>query len=169
MHDEDPPTVSSQILSAPGSVPERDENPKKFQDDSAGPGVVRESKSDWKSTTYATTKLAINLVKESSDAFPPLKSVVGGLSAILDHCDVRFVSPEPNNSSRSWHSQQTVACRQTIESLMPRVEQLAESLSKPAPEGETGEEERREILKRYLTPSDVDALQLTYTAFQETG
>ena len=36
------------------------------------------------------TKLAINLVKESADAFHSLKSVVGSLSAILDHCDVRF-------------------------------------------------------------------------------
>ena len=48
--------------------------------------------SNWGSTAYATTKLAINLVKESADVFPPLKSVAGGLSAILDHCDVRFTS-----------------------------------------------------------------------------
>ena len=52
------------------------------------PSAMDENKSDWKATTYATTKLAINMVKESSDAFPPLKSVVGGLSAILNHCDV---------------------------------------------------------------------------------
>ena len=52
-------------------------------------------------TTYATTKLAINLVKESSDVFPPLKSVVGGLSAILDHCEVRFI---PNNAAHDAYS-----------------------------------------------------------------
>ena len=51
-----------------------------------------ESGSNWKSTTYSATKLAINLVKESADVFPPLKSVVGGLSAILDLCDVRRIS-----------------------------------------------------------------------------
>jgi len=54
-----------------------------------------ERKLDWKSiasTAYATTKLAIHLVKESSDVFPPLKSVAGGLWAILDHCEVRFIS-----------------------------------------------------------------------------
>ena len=62
------------------------------REDIVDPRVVPESKSDWKSTAYATTKLAINLVKESSDAFPPLKSVAGGLSAILDHCDVRLIS-----------------------------------------------------------------------------
>ena len=49
---------------------------------------IDENKSDRRSTTYAATKLAIKMVRESSDVFPPLKSVAGGLSAILDHCDV---------------------------------------------------------------------------------
>jgi hypothetical protein len=61
----------------------------------ADPETAPESKSDWGSTAYATTKLAINLVKESSDVFPPLKSILGGLSAILDHCDVRSISSKP--------------------------------------------------------------------------
>jgi len=41
-----------------------------------------------------------------------------------------------------------MACRQTIESLIPRVEGLAQSLSSPVPEGEFKEEERRKILER---------------------
>ena len=57
------------------------------------PSAADENKSDWKATTYAATKLAIDMVKESADAFPPLKSVVGGLSAILNHCDVCPVLP----------------------------------------------------------------------------
>jgi len=52
------------------------------------PSAAYEKKSNWKSSAYSTTKLAIHMVKESSDAFPPLKSVAGGLSAILKHCDV---------------------------------------------------------------------------------
>ena len=62
------------------------------------PIATRENKPTWKSTAYSTTKLAINMVKESSDVFPPLKSVVGGLSAILQHCDVRStysIPPHP--------------------------------------------------------------------------
>ena len=90
----DPDTVSDQILSIPGedqgSLP-------KSSDDAAGSGATPGRTSDWKSTTYAATKLAINLVKESSDAFPPLKSVVGGLSAILDHCDIRSICPKPSD------------------------------------------------------------------------
>jgi hypothetical protein len=112
------------------------------------PIAVHENKSSWKSTAYSTTKLAINMVKEASDVFPPLKSVVGGLSVILQHCDVRFTYSIPPHPQYSLLSQQTMACRQTIESLMPRVEWLAESLSAPAPEGEVKEEERRTILKR---------------------
>jgi len=61
----------------------------------ADPRPTPESESDWKSTAYATTKLAINLVKESSDVFPPLKSVAGGLSAILNHCEVQCISSRP--------------------------------------------------------------------------
>jgi hypothetical protein len=40
-----------------------------------------------------------------------------------------------------------MACRQTIESLIPRVEGLAQSLSRPVPEGEVEEKGRRTILK----------------------
>ena len=52
------------------------------------PSAIDKDKSERKSSVYATTKLAIEMVKESSDVFPPLKSVAGGLSAILNHCDV---------------------------------------------------------------------------------
>ena len=112
------------------------------------PRAASENQSDWKSTTYATTRLAINLVKESSDVFPPLKSVAGGLSAILNHCEVRSMTPRLCRPRCLQLSQQTIACRQTIESLIPRVEGLAESLSTPVPEGEVKEEGRRTILKR---------------------
>ena len=82
-------TVSDQISSVPGrdqtSLPES-------SDHTVDQGLAPERKSDWKPTAYATTKLAVHLVKESPDGFPPLKSVMGGLSAILGHCDVRFTS-----------------------------------------------------------------------------
>ena len=43
----------------------------------------------WKSVTSATAKLFLRGVKESVDAFPPLKSVVGGLCFILDNFEVQ--------------------------------------------------------------------------------
>ena len=54
-----------------------------------------ESRSDRKATARATTKLAVHMVKETSDALPPLKSVMAGLSVILDHCEVRSTSHIP--------------------------------------------------------------------------
>ena len=45
--------------------------------------------SDWKHTTSSAAKLFLRTVKETSDAFPPLKSVAAGLCAILDNCEVR--------------------------------------------------------------------------------
>ena len=50
-----------------------------------------------------------------------------------------------------WHrsrvDKQTMANRETIESLVPRVEGLAKSLSKPAPKDEIKEIVRRQELK----------------------
>ena len=41
-----------------------------------------------------------------------------------------------------------MANRKIIESLLPRAEGLAQSLSSPAPEGEIEEIERRKVLRR---------------------
>jgi len=137
--------LSGQILSVPGrdqpNIPESSER-------TVEQGVVSESKSDRKSTAYATTKLAITMAKESSDVFPPLKSVAGGLLAILNHCEVWSASHVSSSPRFLQPSQQTVASRKSIELLIPRVEGLAQSLSGPVPEGEVKEEERRKTLKR---------------------
>ena len=47
-----------------------------------------ERKSSWKSTAYATAKLLLYGVRDSADAFGPLKSVAGGLCFILENCEV---------------------------------------------------------------------------------
>ena len=76
------------MTSAPGS--DQGSLPKS-PDHAVDPSPAPES---WKSTADATTKLATNLEEELSDPLPPLKSVIGGLSAILTHCNVRSTSPE---------------------------------------------------------------------------
>jgi len=67
-------------------------------DDAANPAVpgpirvdasTSKEKSEWKYTVSSAAKLTLRTVKEASDAFPPLKSVAGGLCAILDNCEVR--------------------------------------------------------------------------------
>lgn len=97
----DPHPIPDQIQSVPGRG---GNNRSKSPDHTLDPKAASENKPSWKSTAYAATKLAINIVKESSDAFPPLKSVVGGLSAILSHCDVWYTSHVPLHPGSLWLS-----------------------------------------------------------------
>jgi len=52
--------------------------------------ATSENKPDWKLTASSAAKLLLRTVERASDAFPPLKSVAGGLCAILENCEVRF-------------------------------------------------------------------------------
>jgi hypothetical protein len=94
LRNKDRHSVFGQIRSAFKSG--QSKRPRSSDHKTTDPSAAHENESGWKSTAYSTTKLAINLVKESSDVFPPLKSVVGGLSAILEHCDVQSVSSIPH-------------------------------------------------------------------------
>ena len=49
-----------------------------------------ENKSGWKSTASSSAKLLLRGVRDSADAFGPLKSVAGGLCFILENCEVRL-------------------------------------------------------------------------------
>ena len=61
------------------------------------PNATHENKFElWKSAASATAKLFLRAAKESADAFPPLKSVVGGLCFILDNYEV-WRSPSIHN------------------------------------------------------------------------
>ena len=50
--------------------------------------TTSEKKSSWKSTAFATAKLLLRGVRDTADAFGPLKSVAGGLCFILENCEV---------------------------------------------------------------------------------
>ena len=83
--------ATSQTVPVPGHhppAPDADENkPVKLSGYTVDPTAAY--KPDWKSTLHASSGLVLDVLKESSDAFTPLKSVAGGLSAILKHYDVR--------------------------------------------------------------------------------
>jgi len=49
---------------------------------------AEEHKSHWKSTVSVSAKLLLRGVRDSADAFGPLKSVAGGLCFILENCEV---------------------------------------------------------------------------------
>ena len=50
--------------------------------------TANEKKSSWKPTAFATAKLLLLGVRDSADAFGPLKSVAGGLCFILENFEV---------------------------------------------------------------------------------
>ena len=114
--------------------------------DSEGVESRAANKSGWKSTVSSSAKLLLRGVKDSADAFGPLKSVAGGLCFILENCEVRLLphllpqhSPVP---------QRTKENKQKIESLAPRVKALADQLCEPVAESDVKERERRKRLER---------------------
>ena len=60
--------------------------------ESESPGasaVIIENRPGWKPTASSSAKLVLRAVRDSADAFGPLKSVAGGLCFILENCEVR--------------------------------------------------------------------------------
>jgi len=106
------------------------------------PNAADESK--WK-TASATAKLLLRGVKESADAFPPLKSVAGGLCFILENWEVRPYFPTHYSQSLQVR-QQTKANEQAMVSLADRVNTLSALLCTPVSEGDTKEDSRRKEL-----------------------
>ena len=116
-------------------------------DDTADPRAASKGKKNLKSLASSAAKLTLRGAKEAADAFPPLKSAAAALCFILENCEVRSISSALPDFRCSRFSQNTTACRRTIESLIPRVKELGQSLSTPAPPGEVKEEGRRRVLE----------------------
>ena len=68
-----------------GSGREREGNETNADDESA---AVDENRPGWKLTASASAKLLLRGVRDTADAFGPLKSVAGGLCFILDRKSV---------------------------------------------------------------------------------
>ena len=58
-----------------------------------GASSMVEDKPGWKTTAYSTARMALEVIKDSSDACVPLKSVVGGISVLLRQYDVSIRLP----------------------------------------------------------------------------
>ena len=62
-------------------------------------------KSDRRSTAFTTAKLLLRGVRDSADAFGPLKSAVGGLCFILENYEVRLSTQTLSRNSYSYFSE----------------------------------------------------------------
>jgi hypothetical protein len=56
-------------------------------DTSNGGAAVRGGNTGWQ-TAYSAARMAVEITKESSDMFPPLKAVVGAVSFLIKNYDV---------------------------------------------------------------------------------
>ena len=126
-----------------------------------GPGPSGES--GWKAA-YAGARMAVEIAKESSDMFLPLKAVVGALAVLIKSYDVSppqvFALPIINRSL-----QQTTANADQIKEIEGRIESLAEVLASPAGDQDSGEKARREVLRKFVlppkeTPTDCSAASI---------
>ena len=76
-----------------GGGPEKEgSGPNIESEDVGGSAAADENRPDWKSTASSSAKLVLRAVRDSADAFGPLKSVAGGLCFILENCEVRHLS-----------------------------------------------------------------------------
>ena len=111
------------------------------------PNTTSEKKSNWESTASATAKLLLREVRDSTDAFGPLKSVAGGLCSILEDCEVRPSSPTCYPPHLSI-IQGTKGNEQAIESLAPRIKALSALFCTPVSGDDMKERSRRGELAR---------------------
>ena len=70
------------------AVPDRVQKDPRPDENVEPSAATNEKKSSWQSTALATAKLLLRGVRDSSDAFGPLKSVAGGLCFVLENCEV---------------------------------------------------------------------------------
>ena len=111
--------------------------------------VVDEKKSNWKSAASATAKLLLRGVRDSADAFGPLKAVAGGLCFVLENYEVLL--PYHVHYPQCLQVLQrtkanTQANTQAVTLLVPRVKALSTLLCMPVSEGDAQELARRKEL-----------------------
>ena len=92
-------------------------------------------------------KILLDVGKESSDWFPPLKSALGGVSAVIKHYEVRSLFPASARHRRPV-PQQYKDVKEKAEQLVPWLDKLKGILATDAGGVGPEEEQRRTELSR---------------------
>lgn len=116
-------------------------------DDDSSRGRV----SGWQ-TAYAAARMAVEITKESSDMFPPLKTVVGAISVLIQNCDVgvSFSLIEHSCNIPPLPLQRTADNAGAVKDIDQRVRSLAGLLAAPVGEDDYAEKARRMELRRFV-------------------
>ena len=75
-------------VSMDGGGEQEGDGPRTENDDVGANAAADKNRPDWKSTASSSAKLVLRAVRDSADAFGPLKSIAGGLCFILENCEV---------------------------------------------------------------------------------
>ena len=115
-----------------------------IEDSSSDGGVVPERNTAWK-VAYGAARMAVEITKESSDMFPPLKAVVGAVFVLIKNFDVCMSFHKLNTSSSPpiFVFQQTSDNVDRIKEIERRVQSLSGVLAAPVSEGDHAEKVRR--------------------------
>ena len=93
--------------------------------------------------------MLLDIAKESTDAFPPLKSCLGGINALIKHYEVRRCGRAFNFTDD--HKQQYSDVKDKLDDLIPWVKKLLVSLAKANPNDDRDEVERRSELAKFVS------------------
>jgi hypothetical protein len=94
-------------------------------------------------------KILLDIAKESSDWFPPLKSALGGVGALIKHYEVwvEWVTIAHNLHERS---QEFDDVREKLEGLKPQLDRLKQNITTTKIDKDPEETRRREELARCI-------------------
>jgi hypothetical protein len=93
-------------------------------------------------------KIFLDIAKESSEWCTPLKSVLGGVSALVKHYEVRVERVTVAHNLHE-HSQQFEDVKEKIEDLIPHLTRFKQHANAVMSDGDQAEEKRRSELFRY--------------------
>jgi len=112
--------------------------------------TIRRKNTGWQ-TAYCGARMAVEVAKESSDMFLPLKAVAGAMSVLIKNYDVSasYLRVECPFTLR-LPFQQTLDNAEGVKEIEGRVQSLSGVLDFPVSKGDHAEGERRAELQRFV-------------------
>jgi hypothetical protein len=97
--------------------------------------------------------ILLDVAKESSDWFPPLKSTLGGLSALIKHYEVPMLERVVATHNLHGYSQHSKDVKEKMEDLVSLLDRFKQNITTTTIDGDPEETERRRKLTRCVRKS----------------
>ena len=120
--------------------------------DTPGDGIVAQGRDAGWQTAYAAVRMAIEITKETTDLFLPLKAVVGAMSVLIKNYDVGVLRSQTRHLLILCRCplQQTSDNAEKVKEIEQRVHSLSGVLATPVSEDDYAEKTRRIVLWRFV-------------------